>query len=90
MNETLLLDILRESYEREYAEYDSIPEHKFSLNHRIDMKRIFAKYEKNVRKPKVNDDISAVSNGSSKSKPSFRQSLILAAIIIIFMAFIAG
>ena len=49
MNESVFRELLGESLKREYAEFDKVPEHKFSLKHRRAMKRIFIKYERNKR-----------------------------------------
>ena len=58
MNESLLREILSESYKHEYAEFDNTPEHKFSLKHRIAMKHILSRYERNVRKLQKREEAS--------------------------------
>jgi len=50
MNETVLKEILGEALNHEISQFDNAPKHKFSLKHRIAMKFIFAKYNRNVRK----------------------------------------
>ncbi len=50
MNETVFKEILGEALNLEISQFDNAPEHKFSLKHRIAMKFIFAKYNRNVRK----------------------------------------
>ena len=52
MNEDILKELLGEMLESEFAEYDEPPKWKFSLKHRLAMKRIFARFERNVRKLK--------------------------------------
>ena len=87
MNESVFEELLGESLRREYAEYDSAPEHKFSLGHRLAMKRILAGYEKNVR---------ALTNAESVSFQSglpyygFKQRIIIALVIVILMTLLTG
>ena len=50
MNETVFKEILGEALNLEISQFDNAPERKFSLKHRIAMKFIFAKYNRNVRK----------------------------------------
>ncbi len=90
MDETVFRELLRESYEQEFAEFDNAPEHKFSLRHRLAMKRIFARYEKNVRKlKKTNVDYTPL---QSESMPYYtiKQRLIYALVIVIIMTMLTG
>lgn len=83
MNESVFRDILGESLRREFAEFVNVPEHIFSLRHRLAMKRVFAKYEKNAR-------------GFSKIEyaeiPHYglKQRIIIALVIIILMTLLTG
>lgn len=83
MNESVFREILGESLRREFAEFVNVPEHKFSLRHRLAMKRVFAKYEKNAR-------------GFSKIEyaeiPHYglKQRIIIALVIIILMTLLTG
>ena len=42
MSEDVFRSILGEALERDLAEYNNVPEHKFSLRHRLAMKRILS------------------------------------------------
>ena len=55
MNENIFKQLLGEMLESDFAEFDNSPEWKPSLKHRLAMKRIFARYERNVRKLKEKD-----------------------------------
>ena len=83
MNNTILKRVLEKSIERELAEYDNAPEHKFSLKHRIAMKRIFKWYEKNTRK---------TMELSVQTMPHYglKQKVIFALVIVILMTLITG
>ena len=52
MCENVFKELLEEMIESELAEFDNAPEWKPSLKHRLAMKRIFARYERNVQKLK--------------------------------------
>ena len=87
MNNTILKRVLEKSIERELAEYDNAPEHKFSLKHRIAMKRIFARYDKNTRKnPYKTIEL------SMQTMPRYRlkQKMIVALVIVLLMTLITG
>ena len=87
MNETLFKEILGEFVKRNYAEFDNAPEHKFSLKHRIAMKRIFARYDKNTRKnPYITTELSV------QTMPRYRlkQKIIIALVIVILMTLLTG
>ena len=83
MNETVFREILGESLRREFAEFDNAPEHRFSLRHRRAMKRVFARYEKNTRRPIVL---------SAETMPyySLKQKVVIALVIVILMTLITG
>lgn len=92
MNDPVLKRILEKSIMRELAafENDDTPEHKFSLKHRIAMKRIFARYERNVRKLRENELAKAPVITEYKPKLSLKQRLIIVAVIIFLMTFLVG
>lgn len=50
MNEYLLEDVFEEAYKLDFAEHDNPPEHRFSLKHRIRMRKIFSLYKKNTKR----------------------------------------
>ena len=83
MSESILKSILEESARLEWDKYENVPEHKFSLKHRLEMKRIFKLYEKNTREI----------HSAAVSKPKrFRltRKTVLTAIVIVFLAALAG
>ena len=84
MNENILKSLLQESVEREWSKYENAPEHKFSLKHRLAMKKIFKLFSQNTRK--------TASNTPQKwHKPhSIRKRLMIAAIIIICLVLMTG
>lgn len=88
MNEPVLKRILGKSIERELAEYDNenIPEHKFSLKHRVAMNRIFKRYEKNTRKT---IELPAL---SAETMPHYglKQKIIFVLVIVILMTLLTG
>ncbi len=43
-------EMIDEVYRREYSEYDNAPEHRFSLRHRLKMRRIFRLFRKNAKR----------------------------------------
>ncbi len=93
-NETILKEILEESVRREYEKYSNAPEHKFSLRHRLAMKRIFARYEKNVRKLKKADETDDIAHTPLQSEKmpyyTLKQRLIYALVIILIMTMLTG
>ena len=80
MSESILKSVLEESARLEWEKYENVPEHRFSLKHKIAMKRIFSSenYPHNSRK-----------NLRTAQKRSLKRSLIIAAVIV-FLAVIAG
>ncbi|MDE7231173.1 MAG: DUF4367 domain-containing protein [Oscillospiraceae bacterium] len=90
MNEDRFREILGKALACEFAEFDSVPEHKFSLKHRFAMKRIFAKYERNVRR--IHGAETVISAPAAEGKPirGLKQRVLFATVIIILMTFLAG
>lgn len=89
MNESVFKEILGDALKCGLAEFDNAPEHKFSLKHRLEMKRIFAKYARNVRKLKkeVKENTATV---EYKPRLNIRRRILLIAVIIILMTFLVG
>lgn len=90
MSETVFRELLEESLRREFAEFDNTPEHKFSLRHRLAMRQIFARYEKNVYGLRESESVKAYPTSERKPYRSLKQRLIVAVLVIILMAFLAG
>lgn len=81
MSESILKSILEESARLEWDKYENVPEHKFSLKHRLAMKRIFKLYEKNTR---------AIHSAAQPKRFRLTRKAALTAIVIVFLAAIAG
>lgn len=81
MSESILKSILEESARLEWDKYENVPEHKFSLKHRLTMKRIFKLYEKNTR---------AIHSAAQSKRFRLTRKAALTAIVIVFLAAIAG
>ena len=90
MNEDVFRQLLGEMMRSEFAEYDNPPKWKFSLKHRLAMKRIFARYEKNVQKLKEKSTDTATPIEQYKPRLNFKQRLLLVLCIIILMTFLVG
>lgn len=75
MNEFFLEDILEEAYKLDFAEHENPPEHRFSLKHKIRMRKIFSLYKKNTKR-----------YNASLYKRSVKMSLRMAIIVIILAA----
>lgn len=80
MSEEVLRSILGEALERDLAEYDNVPEHKFSLRHRLAMKRILSA---------ANSAPNAVAARRTTQKFSLKRTLLIAAVLV-FLAVIVG
>ena len=80
MSESILKSILEESARLEWDKYENVPEHKFSLKHRLAMKRILsaAKSAPNV-----------VATRRTVQKRSLKRTLLIAAVLV-FLAVIVG
>lgn len=81
MSESILKSILEESARLEWDKYENVPEHKFSLKHRLAMKRIFKLYEKNTR---------AIHSAAQLKRFRLTRKTALTAIVIVFLAALAG
>lgn len=84
MNENVFREILEESFRREYAQFDSVPKHKFSLKHRLAMKRIIARFDKNKLKITGYEFVCADPHYSLKRR------LLVALVVIILMTLLTG
>ena len=80
MNEEVFRNILGEALERELAEYNNVPEHKFSFHHKLAMKRILS-----VEKPAPKSSVKRCKIQTH----SLKRSLIIAAVLV-FLAVIVG
>ena len=90
MNETLFKEILGEFVKRNYAEFDNAPEHKFSLKHRLAIKRIFSRYERNVHKLHKNKKTDTPLTNIYKPRTNLKQRLIIVTVIVILMTLLVG
>lgn len=82
MSEDILKRILQEIGDEEIAEYQKIPAFKPSLRHKLAMKRIFARFEKNMRKAAVPDTFEPVLTATNRHRRlSTRLMIIIAAIV---------
>lgn len=81
MSESILKSILEESARLEWDKYENVPEHKFSLKHRLAMKRIFKLYEKNTR---------VIHSAAQPKRFRLTRKTALTAIVIVFLAALAG
>lgn len=90
MNEAVFKQILEEIMEEELAEFDNVPAWKPSLKHRLAMRRIFARYERNVRRLKKERVV--------QPEPAIRRPLtfrrlgkrLTVVLIVIFLAVLTG
>lgn len=90
MSESVFRELLGESLRREYAEFDNAPEHRFSLRHRFTMKRIFSRYEKNVREIKRAQVVYSPLSCENMPYYGIKQRLIYALVIVIIMTMLTG
>lgn len=91
MSENILKEILLEVHEIECGVVDDLPDIKPSLRQRLAMKKIFARYERNSRKLKNAGIIEETPTIEHRTKRyNIKQRLLIAALIIILMTFLAG
>ena len=90
MNESAFKEVLRDALKYWLAEFDDAPEHKFSLKHRLAMKRIFAKFDRNVRKLKNETMAGNAVTVEYKPRLNIRQRIFFIMIVIILMTFLVG
>lgn len=85
MSESIFASIMEEYADLECAKYADAPEHKFSLKHRLAMKRIFKRWERNTQY--LRSDY-AQKTLSEKFRPAPKRLLMI--LVIILLAMIAG
>ncbi len=90
MNENILEEIVAESYRREYKQFDNAPEHKFSIKHKLNMKRIFARYARNVKKIKQKEQKKHFEEADYGRRLLLKQKLLVVVLVIILMTLLAG
>lgn len=90
MSETTLKEIMLEIHRREFAEFDNVPEHKFSLRHRINMKLLFMRFERRQRRLRERELSEMNENAGYVPSGSLKQRVTLALIVIILMTLLAG
>lgn len=91
MNENILKDILLEVHEIDCGVSDDLPDIKPSLRHRLAMKRIFARFDSNMRKLRNTRSIGATPILERRTRRySVKQRILIAMIIIILMTVLAG
>lgn len=90
MNESVFKEILGDALKCELAEFDNAPEHKFSLKHWLAMKRIFAKFARNVHKLEKAEKLEKSAIDKYKPRLSIRQRAVIAVLIVILMSLLVG
>ncbi len=91
MSENALKEILLEVHRIECGVIDDLPDFKPSLRHRLAMKRIFSRFEKNARKLRNAGTIQEPPITEHRTRRySIKQRLLIAMLIIILMTFLAG
>ncbi len=90
MSEDRFSEILGRALECEFAEFDSVPEHKFSLKHSRAMKRIFARYRENLCKLRGAE--ATISAPITENRPlrGLKQRLLIALVIIVLLTLFTG
>lgn len=90
MNEEVLRSVLGEVIALQFAEFENAPEHKFSLRHRLAMKKIFARYSRNVRNIRKTETCGIVRESNGRYRLSLRQRLVIALAIILIACVLCG
>lgn len=85
-NEALLDEVLTDYYDAYLSRFDDVAEHRFSLRHRLKMRKIFKLYEKNVRKLNLMPDVQQ----HKISRVRFNRKTVLAIVAIVLLSVIAG
>ena len=91
MFENLLDEVLTEYYMNEFSFCSTVPEHKFSLKHRLAMKKIFKRFERNVdclRSKHFETQAAAIDFTERRFR--FTPKRVLLLVIIILLATLAG
>lgn len=91
MSEDVLKEILLEVHRIECGVTDDLPDFKTTLRHRLAMKRIFARFERNARKLR---NVGAIQEPPITEhmtrRYSIKQRVLIATLIIILMTLLAG
>lgn len=91
MNENVLKEILLEVHEIECRVVDDLPDFTLSLRHRLAMKRIFARFERNARKLRNTKTIQKTPIIEHRTRRyNIKQRILIAMLIIILMTLLAG
>lgn len=91
MSENVLREIMLEVHKIECGVPDDLPDFKPSLKHRLAMKRIFARFERNARKLRNIRTIQEPPITEHKARRyNLKQRILIAALIIILMTLLAG
>lgn len=91
MNEDILKEIMLEVHRIECGVPDDLPDFKSSLRHRMAMKRIFARFERNARKLRNIGTIQEPPITEHKARRyNLKQRILIATLIIILMTLLAG
>lgn len=90
MNERILDDVLTEYYERDFSEFSNAPEHKFSLKHRLAMRKIFRMYAQSRQNKRCEIENVAAPAVCGKSRKSLKTKIIIAIAVIICAVLFVG
>lgn len=91
MFENLLDEVLTEYYMNEFSICSTVPEHKFSLKHRLAMKKIFKRFERNVDCLRSkHSETQATAIDFTERRFRFTPKRVLLLVIIILLATLAG
>ncbi len=90
MCENVFKELLDDMMKSELAEFDNAPDWKPSLRHRLAMKRIFARFERNVQKLKEKSVEQTTLTEPQRSRLNFKQRIILALVIVLLMTLLVG
>lgn len=90
MSEDIFKEILGMALASEFSEFDNMPEHKFSLKHRLAMKRVFARFARNVRKSERKNDMKIAQISNHRTGMGLKKRLIVAVIIVFLASFLVG
>lgn len=91
MNDNILKNILLEVHEIECGVSDEPPDYKPSLRHRLAMKRVFALFDRNMRKLRNTRSIGATPIIERKTRRySIKQRILITMLIIILLTFLVG
>ncbi len=91
MSENILKEIMLEVHKIECGVPDDLPDFKPSLRHRLAMKRIFARFERNACKLRNERTIQEPPTTEHRTRRySIKQCIIIAILIIVLLALLAG